>query len=277
MRKLNSKILLAGLVAFGFASCDEEGFGNAGEVESKVGELYILAESAGSRIINTVDLALRDSDFIANGTTTIDGATVSSDGSNISIDYGTGTAGSDGILREGEINLTMSGGTDYMVSGTSIAGSFVDYKEAGKPITGTFNVDNQGNNTFGLALTNLSVTDADDNTFSLSASKTLTWVSGFSTVGDISDDAYTLAGSSTGVADTITVATNITAPLSYNSNCQYRLEQGIIGITLTGNNLTYDSGTIDFREDDGCDKFYDIALSSTDGGSINTTLQFSGF
>ncbi len=278
MKKLNSKFLLAGLVAFGFASCDEEGLaGSAGEVESKVGELYILAESTGSRVFNTVDLALRDSSFINNDSTQVDGAVVTRNSASVVIDYGTGTAGSDGILREGEINLLMSGGTDYMVSGTSIAGTFVNYKEADKPVTGSFNVANQGNNTFALTLTTLGVTDAENNTFSLSASKTLTWVDGFSTLNDVSDDSYTLAGTSTGVADTINVSATINTPLSYNSTCQYRVEEGVINITMAGTGVTYNNGSIDFLSDDGCNNLYTIELSSDDGAFVTSTLTFEGF
>lgn len=278
MRKLNSKFFLAGLIAFGFASCDEENpLGSAGEVESKVGELYILAESTGSRIFNTIDLAMRDNDFITNDTTVIDGAMVTRDGAIIKINYGTGASGSDGILREGEINLLMSGGSDYMASGTSIAGTFLNYKEADKPVTGSFNVANQGNDVFALTLTSLSVTDAEDNTFSLSASKTLTWVDGFSTIGDVSDDSYTLSGTSTGVADTITLTASITSPLSYKSTCQYRLEEGVINLTMAGPGVTYTGGSIDFLSADGCNNLYSIELNSVDGGSVNTTLTFTGF
>ncbi len=278
MRKLNSKFFLAGLIAFGFASCDEENpLGGAGEVESKVGELYILAEGTGSRIFNTVDLAMRDNDFITNDTTTIDGAMVTRAGAVVKIDYGNGASGSDGVLREGEINLLMSGGGDYMVSGTSVAGTFLNYKEAGKPVTGSFNVANQGNDVFALTLTSLSVTDTEDNTFSLSASKTLTWVDGFSTIGDVSDDSYTLSGTSTGVADTITVTATINTPLSYKSSCQYRLEEGIINIDMAGTGVTYTSGSIDFISDDACNNLYTIELNSTDGGFVTSTLTFSGF
>lgn len=280
MKKVNTKIFLAALLAAGISSCDEDALGSQGEVEAKVGELYVQAEATGSRIINTVDLALRDPSFIANDSTQVDGAVVERDGASIVIDYRNGTSGSDGVLREGQINLLMSGGTDYMVSGTSLAGTFLNYKEAGKPVTGAFNIANQGNNAFALTLTQLSITDAEDNVFSLSANKTLNWVKGFSTTNDFTDDEYTLSGTSTGTADTITVSASITTPFSYKSACQYRLEEGVLSINLsssTPNNVNYTGGSVDFLSDDGCNNLYKIILESADGGSVNSTLTFNGF
>ena len=264
----------------GIVSCDENGLGGQGEAEAKIGELFILAESTGSRIINTTDLALKDPDLAANGTTTIDGANVTKTGNDIVIDYGTGTAGSDGILREGQVSLTMSGGSDYMVAGTSVDGTFNNYKEAGKPVSGTFKVDNQGNDVFGLELTQLSVTDEDDNGFTLNATKTLSWDAGLSTLSDVSDDEYTLSGTSSGTADTLSVTANITSPFIYKGACQYRVEEGVLSITLessTPNVPTYTSGSIDFLSEDNCNNLYEIKLQNDDGGEVITTQTFSGF
>lgn len=266
---------LAAAMAFGLSSCDEEDpfGGSSAETEGRLAEFFVKTEGLANRLYKTVDQVMRDSLFLADDSTAINGGMARRNGANVTIDYGTGSAGSDGVIREGEITLVMTG-NDFLQTGTQVAGSFNNYKEDDESVTGSFNIVNQGNNSFSTAVTNLSF-GAE---FSLSATKTVTWQSGFNT-SNIDDDIYELTGSSNG-AETATsnaMTATINEKFIYDATCSYGITQGLMDIGLTGDSLTFSSGSIDFISSDGCNNVYTVSLTNTDNASVTITKVFDGF
>lgn len=256
-------------------SCDEDDLTAAAtETEAKLGEYLVEAESYGNNIYKIIDEALRDSTFLADDSTTINGATVTANGSMISIDYGTGGS-YQGKTFEGALDLTQTGGNDILMSGYKVTGMFNGFKIDGQDVTGTFSVENVGNNTFDIDFVNTSF----NSEFSTSLDKSITWVNGITTPNDNSDDRYQISGSANGaIANTNdSVSANITTPFDFDKACMYGIVEGVMSVDFFGDSITYDNGIIDFRSADSCNNIYDLQLTGSDGSNINLPLIFNGF
>lgn len=309
MRKLNYKLLGLAALAMTFTACEEGGLTANGEVEAAMGELYVQAESTASRMFKHADEAMR---MLDNGDPlpyTINQGTFDVDPNNANryiLDYGTG-ATPGGVLTEGKVIIERTG-SSYLTPGATVSIGFEDYKEAGKPITGTIDASNNSdatNTIFQLDVDQLTVegdATTDENgdvvpgkKLKLTTDKTLAWTSGASTLNDISDDAYTISNTPNGNAttatyddDQYTFTVALTTPLKIDNSCQYRLLEGVIdlGITTTidPSPLTFTGAVIDFLPGDGanmdgCDKFFSIDLNNDDTGAKieDLTRQFNGF
>lgn len=309
MRKLNYKLLGLAFLAVSFTACDEEGLGANGEVEAAMGELYVEAESAASRMFKHADEAMRKLDAGDPLPYTINEATFDEDATTPGtyfLDYGAGkTPG--GVLTEGKLIITRTG-SNYLTPGSSVGIGFDEYKEAGKPITGSItatNVSDANTTKFELDVAGLTVvgdesTDEDGNTvpgkaLELTSDKTLEWTAGAATLNDISDDVYTLSNTAGGTgtsakydSEQYTFTINLTSPLKIDNSCSFRLLEGVIDLdmstTIDPSPLAFDKASIDFlagdgANSDGCDGFFEISLENTETGAkvSDLTRQFKGF
>lgn len=275
--KTRSIKLLAFVAALGFVACDEDdplGTGTATDIEARLGEYYLEAESEASNAYNIVDNALRDSTFIASDSSQVDGATVKRTGSNITIDFGNGVIGSDGITREGSIGVVETG--DYTTTGGAVTATFNGYKKGGKTITGSLGATNNGTDSVTVTVTNFNV----DNKFSFNTNKVLNWQSGFTTLTDLSDDHYLISGSSNGTetGTNNSFMSTVTTALDFDRACQYGIKSGVVDMTLSGDSVHFDKASVDFLSNDGCNNAATISLTNTaTTTTITLTRQFDGF
>ncbi len=288
MKKMNYKLFAAFALAGALVSCDETNpLGENGEVEAALGELYITAESAASRLFGNVDFVLRNPPASTSDSIAINGAWAKMDPNNSNeyfIDYGNGTAGSDGVMRKGEIRFSLTGNS-YLDQNANVSVSLTDYEEGDMPIGGSIAITNNGqtngNDNFSFAVTNFTVEDAEGNPLSFNATKDFVWEAGSATPSDASDDRYTISGTSSGssLGNTISTTVDMTEKLVIDNTCSYRMVEGILSLSLTGDSLVFDSGSIDFKSADGCAGFFDIELENTAESRVVTLTNraFQGF
>jgi hypothetical protein len=273
---MNTKMLkfCALALVFGLVSCEEDLLiGGEGGAEQQLGEYLIEAEGIASNMYNTIDFARRDSAFIASGTTVINGVTVSSNGDTIKINYtAAGTYGSDGKLRKGMLRVVESG--NYMMVNGLLNAHLMNFSIDDVPVIGSITAKNEGNDSISVSVQNFSV----NNAFTFNSSKGIKWLSGFSTINDESDDRYSLGGTSTvdenGTNHSVTV--DFTDNLIYDRTCQYGAVSGILDLSLSGDSVSYDSGTIDFIASDGCNNAAILTIVSGDK-TLNFTKTFDAF
>lgn len=267
-------------LAVSLTSCDEElGIDGEAGVEQKLSEQFLKAESIGIDVYNIVDVVRRDSAYSPNDSIIFDGANVwtydnGSGATIISVNYGTGVIGADGKTRKGSILALETG--DYTQSGGALAVSFTNYEVDNVKITGSGDMKNSGSDQFELKFTDLKI----DEEFKLNANQDLNWVAGLAT-GDAADDKYELSGTITGTqledANSIDITIAATDALSYDRSCEFGMVSGIANLALTGDSISFDSGSIDFLASDGCNNNVDLTLKSADGKVINVIEQFQGF
>ncbi len=265
------KYALLGLV-FVVISCEEgDLFNSLIEYQQKLAEYYLEAESALSNVYTIVDLTVRDPNVMAGDTVSLMGAEVYVLGSVININYGNGNTGPDGITRSGLIMVDQTG--DYTQTGGSLDITFDNYTVNNKPVGGLIEVDNQGNNTFGLMTTDFFTNEE----FDLNANKTLTWNTGFNTDDD-QDDEFILDGMSVGTdSANSTVTADILTPLQFRRDCQYAVLSGVVDLSFAVDTASSTpSGSLDFLADDGCDNLVTVKLKDGDQ-ETEVTLQFEGF
>lgn len=271
--KIN-KLLLLPIIGLAFlnTSCEDTSLEDLlADKEGELAKKYIKAEASISNLYAIVDLARRDSLLMQNDSSEIYGAMSSRSGSTITLDFGKGVLGPDGIKRSGKITIDETG--DYLSNG-SMNVNFMDYTVADIPVSGKVSLQKAG------GAINLSLTDfsADDD-MQISAVKLINWESGFFTFYDNSDDVYAISGTATAKSknETTEITSNISEALKYNRSCDHKLLQGIIEIEIKGDTTNADiSGAIDFVEDDGCDNIVKVKIEKN-GSSIEIPQTFKGF
>ncbi len=186
-------------------------------------------------------------------TITID-TSVSSNGypATVTIDFGTGCLGKDGILRRGQIITVFSGPLSVAgsVATTTFNGYYVDTILVGGTHTIT-NVSSGGTNIYSVQVTNGMLTEPSGNYIIYNKTKTLTQTAG-ATTPTLWDDSYSITGSSSGTTSyngntyqwTGAIVTG--APLIYNLDCRW-IVQGQKQYTWNNTTATIDfgSGTCD--------------------------------
>jgi hypothetical protein len=265
-----------GVMALGLSliACDEDlGSSGQGSAEQALAESFLQAQSIFINSYNTVDLALRDSTFLASDSTMINGAVIMRNVDSIIVDYGNGAISpNDGKTRKGAIRGFLTG--DYIMAGALLSADFVGYEVDDVSIDGNMTIQNGGNDSIILNSTSFIV----DNEFTVVANQGLRWVSGFNTINDIEDDQYELAGLITGTELTNnSISVDITTPLYYDRMCDYGMVSGITDLTLTGDStISFNSGVIDFLSSDGCNN--NVSLTITTGSAtLSFVKQFDGF
>jgi len=181
----------------------------------------------------------------------------------LTLDFGTGCASIDGILRTGKVIYTFNG--PLFTPGTTVSVSFNQYTVKGYGIQGTYAITNnstQNGVSFTTLVTNGILTCPDATNFHYSHNKTYTQTAGASTPFDISDDVYGVSGNSAfSSSDGSSLVLNVTTPLVRNFTC-LNITQGVVAFVYNQGI----SGTIDFG-DGTCDNTATLSV-----GNITRTV-----
>lgn len=272
----NFKFLGASFLAAAFTitvGCEDTSLEDLlSEGDAQVSESYVKTEAALVNLYSIVDGSLRDSVFQATDSTNFEGAMVTRDGSNISIDFGAGVVGKDGNTRKGTIKIVESG--DYMTD-ASLDISLQSYSVNDDAITGSIELDKVGSD-FGLVVDGFSA----DQEIEIDANKTISWVQGFTTLTNSNDDIFNISGTASGmeIAGNRGLSTSITEMMNYDRSCEFKMVSGVIALTLQPADSAAEvtEASIDFLANDGCDNLAKIKITQGET-EVELTKQFSGF
>lgn len=275
---MKRSLFILALAAIGLTGCDEEILfgGSEGQAQSALSESLLTAQARANFLYRSLDQTMRDSTFQATDSTTVEGAiaTRTSNG-DILLDFGNGAVGSDGLTRSGQVRFSDIGQVPYTSTGAAYSLSFSNYQVEGEPVSGSFSVENKGNNSYGLALNQFSVEPQTG----FNATQEVQWDSGFATISDLSDDLYSLSGSADFTDSTASrdIAANLSSPLKVDRSCNFGVTQGVLDVTFTGDSLTYSQGSLDFLAPDGCNNVVELSLTDGSGNEIVVPISFEGF
>lgn len=170
----------------------------------------------------------------------------------VEIDFGTTNCQcADGRFRRGKVIVAYMG--NYKDSGFYRNISFSGYHVNDNEVLGGRTITNMGKNSNGdvyynVSINGMMVLNKTGDTMSHTATRTRTWLAGYSTK-QLSDDEYMITGSGSFVRATGKSATvNITSPLVIAMNCNW-IKQGTVQITPKGAShsrvLDYGNGSCD--------------------------------
>jgi hypothetical protein len=251
MKKTALLLLCAAILLFGFSCRKNKSYDLSANVN--VANDVILSISAYNTVFTLLIKARVDSSMIHTGHSTIDGATVRFDSTEMEyyFDYN-GTLCPDSVTRSGRIEVEVSG--DILQQGTCAIVFFLGYTEDRGLILGNDSIVNEGINGLGQMVFSNSVTTGSVKKFL--AEKTIEV--------NLANRYKALASGLTGGHDILfLVSGNISGQsskgYSFNGsirdtlldafNCPW-IQGGIIDITIPDIQVT--SGFIDFMAGDGC-------------------------
>ena len=224
------------------------------------------------------------SNFRTTSTTGAPCAQISRDSSatadSLIVDFGTvNCLCNDGNYRRGKIIVIKTGG-GYLTTGAVRTITFSNYYVNDNQVTGTRTVTNMGlnasNQPYYEVVVNGSIILANNaGTISYTADRKRTWINGFNTPLNLSDDQYQLEDmngtpSVLTRANGSTVSNLITSPVMVDVSCRWKFVQGTVQHTITNATSTatrtaildYGSGT--------CDAF---ATLTYNGHTYNITIK----
>ena len=179
----------------------------------------------------------------------------------LTLDFGTGCTSADGILRAGKLVYLFSG--PLLFPGTTASVTFQNYVVNGYGIQGAYAITNTSSDSTGISIntqvTNGIITYPDATNYHYSHNRTFTMIAGSSTVFNISDDVYSVAGNSSfSSADGSSIVWTIGAntPLIKAVSCPY-ISKGVVGFVYNQSI----NGSIDFG-DGTCDNAATITVGS---------------
>jgi hypothetical protein len=179
------------------------------------------------------------------------------------IDYGTtGCPDIDGITRTGKINITTA--KRWSNFNTSVTVDLVGYKYGNVSYSGQITISKPDSVTITTQVINGHCTDGTWN-IDYACTKTLKQIAGYSTKTDLTDDEYSITGSSSGKnREARNFTTNITSPLIKKANCKW-ISSGTLDLTPDG----YKTRTVDFGSG-SCD---DDATYTVNGQTVSFKLK----
>ena len=256
--KLKLSTLIAGLLiglAVMLHSCKKDKEEETNNTQTEAAELSVannIAETMYDDVFNVVLLDGQSNNVAGRGnscaTVTLNNSDPDTYPKIMTLDFGPGCTGFDGLTRKGKIIATLSG--RIRTAGTSITISFDNYSVNDFKLEGEFSItNNSGNNglSFTTQTTNGKLTYPGGTLFyTHSGNHTLTQTAGAGTPSFL-DDSFSLTGSGTttsSLGNSLTV--NITTALVKKATCA-NVVSGIEQFTY--NNI---NGTLDFG-DGSCD------------------------
>jgi hypothetical protein len=166
----------------------------------------------------------------------------------LTIDYGAGDTSAAGVVRSGELIVTLSG--RLIDAGTTVSVRFNQYKVAGVGLSGTYSFTNNttGNGlSYTTQVTGGGLTLPSGASYTYSEQDTLVQTAGVGT-STFADDAYTITGDynlASSVGNTLTA--KVTTPLIREFTCA-NIVSGVVSFTYDGivkGTLDYGAGTCD--------------------------------
>ena len=197
MKKKNFIIILIGLTCY---SCkDEDIINNPDLISTQASQDNLFAENTFNDVIYIIKESMQNSSkskscpdykLINSNTADID---------TLIVDFGNSNCLNNGKLRRGVINVIFSG--RYTDSSSVISSTFNNYYINNNLVQGEVIIINQGminngNTIFDIKVKNASI-NTPNGTINWQSTTNWEWISGKSTIG-ISDDAYTISGTSSG-------------------------------------------------------------------------------
>lgn len=178
-------------------------------------------------------------------------------------------------LDNGQIIAEFNQAPNYGVNGLTATVTFNNYVNEGTGIDGKIELKITGlagvghGPTFSVkVLEDLTFTEgSDSHMWEAGSERTVSWIEGFVTLNDNSDDVYTLDGTSTGVnTDGVAYKVDITTALVFDMSCEY-IPEGVMEITNNlgsddENDLTIDFGVGEGDETGQCDSWVSISSGS---------------
>ncbi|HLZ86615.1 MAG TPA: hypothetical protein VKQ52_05235 [Puia sp.] len=179
----------------------------------------------------------------------------------VSIDFGTGCTGADGITRKGKITYVFSG--RIYTPGTTVAVSFTGYSVNGYQLAGNYSITNTsaGNGiSFTWKVVGGQITFPDGTAYTYAGTRNVAQTAGIGTL-TLLDDSYSITGShSYGSSTGKTLTDSITTPLVWPVTCDH-LVSGVIGFTYTYSGMSL-KGTLDYGSG-ACDDSAMIKVGAT--------------
>jgi len=186
----------------------------------------------------------------------------------VTLDYGTGCTGTDGITRKGQIVTVMTG--LYVDSSSVMTSTFQNFSETINSIehniTGTQVITNLGHNQAGHPHFSVDVTNASvsytEGTINWTSQRTNEWIAGYDTYMNPWDDEYYVTGSANGTdINGAGFSVNITSPL-YCKFCMSIFRWVVASGTVDVVNPGYPTITVDYGNGD-CDLVVYIVINGT--------------
>lgn len=227
-------------------------------------EEYNKHLNAAIYIYQVSDLALRDSTLEATGMSQIDGANCTRTPDSLIVDFGNGIVGSDGKTRYGSYRMGTMG--NYRDPGSNTAIKLHMYREGDQQYQGMVSLENVTTGT--SPEINITVTNMAVDSLSLGGQVLATWLNGFETETDPTDDAFELTGgltlSNTNNAETFTGT--VTSPLHIEYSCDYTFVGGMLDL-VPSNTDKYPQLSMDFIAGDCANLF--TATLDCDGNNLS--------
>jgi len=179
----------------------------------------------------------------------------------LTLDFGAGCISADGISRSGKVIYLFSG--PIVSPGTTVGVTFVNYAVNGYGIQGEYSITNNSSDQVGISIntqvTNGIITYPNATNYHYSHNKTYIQTAGATTPFDISDDVYSISGTSSfsnTEGNTLVFTANPLAPLEKAVICP-NISKGVVAFSYNQSL----SGTIDFG-DGTCDKLATIFIGN---------------
>ncbi len=213
--------LLTPLLAIALFACEPTSL-NDGEPDREFAREVSNVAAAFDDAFQLGDLAMAEAGVFKTNQLCAD---VSADTVNrlITVDFGTGCIGPDGITRSGLFIVHYIG--RHRQAGSQFSITFDQYTVEGEELNGTVAITNFDLNSSNQVFFTISVTDgllinAVGDSVGYDGIRTFTWVDGQSTPFNISDDAYEVTGNATGFnSEGQSYMLNINQALLYKQEC----------------------------------------------------------
>ncbi len=163
----------------------------------------------------------------------------------ISIDFGAGCTGSDGVVRKGKVTYLFSG--RIYTPGATVSATFDSYSVNGYQLAGTYSIANNSTGSgisFITKVVSGKITFPDASYYSYAGTKTVTQSGGIGTL-TVLDDSYSITGSHNFSSSAgKSLIDSITTPLLWQTTCRH-IGSGVIGFTYSDGAITL-NGTLDY-------------------------------
>ena len=255
-------IFLAALAA----SCHKKG--KETQEDTSYAPNHSVAEKTFTDVQNIADMANAAGsgntlNYKTTATTSMGSATVTRATNSVVIDFGTANcACHDGRTRRGKIIIACTGA--YGDSGSVHTITFDNYYQDGNKVTGVKTVTNMGHNAAGQPCCQVTVhggvTLTGGGTISADWVRVRTWIAGYATPADFSDDVYSISGEGTMTSPggaKISVSIQQSAAVIVASGCKW-IEAGTIIFTLPNGGVR----TLNYGTTPVCDNKAQVTLPS---------------
>jgi hypothetical protein len=199
------------------------------------------AESSDFKVIN--DYGIKEPGIKTVNEDTVSVTITDTDGDfpkTLVLNFGSACSCNDGHVRQGKVIVVFSGhwGLDSIEVNTTAEVSFEEYYVDGVKHEGTFKATYLGKNDsngpkYEWKATNAKLIYPDSTFISWNSTKNISWVAGYKTLDDRTDDVFYVNGTKTGVSKKgLTFTAKVTKDLKVVNSCQDgTITEGIFGLT----------------------------------------------